>query len=82
MWGPACSVLRASVPLPGSPQGQIPDNLTYNLNKTLQTRTSLAVRWSRLQASNARIQFLVGELRSHMLHGTAKKYIYILKIKF
>ena len=37
--------------------------------------TSLAVQWLRLRASNAgvRVQSLLGELRSHMLRGMAKK---------
>ena len=47
------------------------------------SETSQIVQWLRLHASSpgmqgAQVQFLVRELRSHLLHGTAKnKYTYI-----
>ena len=43
--------------------------------KHIHVGTSLAVQWLRIRASTARaqVQFLVGELRSHMQHDAVKK---------
>ena len=55
----------------------LPLYLTFSRHTHTNTNlwTSLAVQWLRFSASTERgeVQSLVGELRSHMLHGLAKK---------
>ena len=56
-----------------TPRSLVPHSLKISTN----LGTSLAVQWLRLCASSARgwgwVRSLVGELRSYMLHGVAKK---------
>ena len=49
-------------------------------NIKINFRTFLEVQWLRHHAPNAGAQVpsVVGELRSHMPHGAAKKYIIII----
>jgi len=51
------------------------------VNYFFKKRTSLAIQWLRLHASNAgpRVPSLVRELRSHMLCRVAKKKLIKLK---
>lgn len=42
-------------------------------SKEQEQRTSLVGRWLRLPTQRVWGQSLLGELRPHMLHGTAKK---------